>query len=448
MLFFFTNNAFTEDVLSLLNNLPDITATEITTLEDTTKGLQRFSILIEQPLNHFNPELGKFSQRVVLFHRGFQEPMLMQTTGYDIRVERLSIYATMFETNQIQVEYRFFGKSVPKTIDWSLLTIRQSAEDFHHIVQVFKKLYNQKWISTGTSKGGQTSIDNRRYYPRDVDGTIANVAPFSFSMSDTRYSEFLKHVGGNKYAACRDNLTKFQLLLLERRESFFPNIYGEFNLLGSKEDAFNFTVNELPAVFWQYTNPENKEHGCNAIAEAIDQPDKAFDLLKNINAVENYNDEEHSRMQPFYIQASYELGYTHEDSSKIQHFFAKKYDLSSVIPADLNLNYTNASAIDTTIWMANEAENMLLLYGEYDSWTPGAIIKLRQNADNHRYVVEGGNHTSYFLDLPEKEKNEYIAILSKWFNKSLPTKLNKSLLKNRNYSKKESMLEEVELNMR
>lgn len=285
-----------------------------------------------------------------------------------------------------------------------------------------------KWVSSGTSKGGETVIHNRRFYPNDVDGTIANVAPISISKNDTRYSDFLNIVGGEKYAECRSNLKKIQQILLENRDYYISFSQSEFKLMGSKENAFNLTVNELIGVFWQYTNPEDKDYGCNAVAEAVASRDdlKTLNLIGGLNDINNYDDVKHSQMLPYYIHSSYELGYPEDESNHIQQFFTKKYDITSLIPPEINLPYSNATTIDTLAWLEKDAQKILLVYGEFDAWTAGAVTKVKDNADNHRYVVKGGNHSAYFMDLPEIEKNEYISILSKWLNKTPAPALDKT----------------------
>ena len=40
-----------------------------------------------------------------------------------------------------------------------------------------RPIYGAAWISTGASKGGMTVMYHRRFYPADVDGTVAYVAP-------------------------------------------------------------------------------------------------------------------------------------------------------------------------------------------------------------------------------------------------------------------------------
>ena len=40
-----------------------------------------------------------------------------------------------------------------------------------------------------------TSVYHRRFYPDDVDATVAYVAPISFGAPDDRYIDFLANVG-------------------------------------------------------------------------------------------------------------------------------------------------------------------------------------------------------------------------------------------------------------
>ena len=67
----------------------------------------------------------------------------------------------ILQANQLFVEHRYFGKSVPDSVTWQDLTVENAAADQHHIVQIFKKIYTQKWVSTGISKGGETALYHR-----------------------------------------------------------------------------------------------------------------------------------------------------------------------------------------------------------------------------------------------------------------------------------------------
>ena len=66
----------------------------------------------------------------------------------------------------------FFGKSIPDSMKWEYLTVEQAAADLHTINQLFRKIYKGKWISTGISKGGQTTLYFKYFYPEDVDIAI------------------------------------------------------------------------------------------------------------------------------------------------------------------------------------------------------------------------------------------------------------------------------------
>ena len=89
----------------------------------------------------------------------------------------------------------------------------------HRIVEALKPIYGEAWINTGYSKGGMTAVYHRRFYPDDVDATVAIAAPFKFSTSDERYPEFLLTIGTPQ---ARQRVYDFQRLALERRGTLVP----------------------------------------------------------------------------------------------------------------------------------------------------------------------------------------------------------------------------------
>src|SRR6185436_7084690 len=100
--------------------------------------------------------------------------------------------------------------------DWSFLTVEQSAADFHAIAQSFHMLYKGAWVNTGASKGGMTSIYHRRFYPDDLDGTVAYVAPSSDGVADPRYDQFLDTVVP---AECMAKVRAAQVDMLKNRRA-------------------------------------------------------------------------------------------------------------------------------------------------------------------------------------------------------------------------------------
>ena len=133
-----------------------------------------YSILIKQPIDHQHPEAGTFWQKVYLSHKSFQDPMLLFINGYAAYDNAINGWSNVLNTNQILVENRYFGESKPDSMDWEQLNMKNVAADLHHIKTVFEELYPNKWISTGTSKGGLTAVTHKFFFPEDVDATIAH----------------------------------------------------------------------------------------------------------------------------------------------------------------------------------------------------------------------------------------------------------------------------------
>jgi hypothetical protein len=244
-------------------------------------------------------------QRLVLIHRDESEPMVLQTSGYSIFSIGQSTITSMFRTNQIQVEHRFFRESGPAKKDWLKLDIKQSADDFHAVTVALKQIYQKRWVNTGASKGGMTSVYHRRFYPNDLDGTLADVAPLSFSNEDHRYSAFVEKIGGDTYKQCRENFKTIQTKLLEDRKNFVPNIKGTFNQLGSADVGFEQNVLEALFIFFQYT-PVDSSDGCNGIP-VKGSTEEMYEFLQNANSISDYSDEGMDEFIPYFFQSAYQL---------------------------------------------------------------------------------------------------------------------------------------------
>lgn len=228
-----TNCVPGNDVLASLRCVDGTVVDEIT--PSTVAGYRQFEVKFAQPVNHMNAGSEQFNQRLVILHRGWEDPMVLQTSGYQIFGTALSKLARTFNANQIQIEHRFFAGSTPENPDWADLNIMESAADFHRITIAFKQLYQKRWVGTGASKGGMTSSYHRRFYPTDLDGTVADVAPLSFSDDDERFIGFVDAAGGRRYEECRTKLEILQNILLNRYDAMVAKIDPtlEFTHLGS-----------------------------------------------------------------------------------------------------------------------------------------------------------------------------------------------------------------------
>ncbi|RMF21741.1 MAG: hypothetical protein D6765_15235, partial [Bacteroidetes bacterium] len=154
-----------------------------------------YELRIKQPLDHKDPSKGFFWQRAYLSHRSFDRPVVLAIEGYGRPRNRMYELSGLLQANQIDVEHRYFGESMPDSVDYTYLTFEQASADLHHIRQLLGRLYAGKWVSTGISKGGTNTLLYRYFYPEDVDASVAYVAPVNHSVEDPRIYAFLRTVG-------------------------------------------------------------------------------------------------------------------------------------------------------------------------------------------------------------------------------------------------------------
>ena len=158
-----------------------------------------------------------FEQVINLWHRGYDRPTALHTSGYGVG-GALTEPTQLIDGNQLSVEHRFFNESTPASKDWSKLTVWQAATDHHRIVAAFKKaLYGGRWVSTGGSKDGMTAVYHRRFYPSDVDATVAYVAANDVQNARDNYTEFIQRAGNDP--ACNAALRTWQRTALSRRSA-------------------------------------------------------------------------------------------------------------------------------------------------------------------------------------------------------------------------------------
>lgn len=157
---------------------------------------EKYLVRVTQEVDPIGKQAGTFKQRVVLCHIGFDRPTVLVTEGYGgayaLRENYQEELSKLLNANVVFVEYRYFLESKPDPLNWDYLTAENSAYDLHHITELFKQIYKGKWISTGISKGGQTTTLYRAYFPDDVDFSVPYVAPLNRGVEDGRHEIFLE----------------------------------------------------------------------------------------------------------------------------------------------------------------------------------------------------------------------------------------------------------------
>lgn len=406
-----------DDITMALGSLAGITYREVLALEDQTipAGYRRFEITIEQPVDHYQPAAGTFQQRLALLHKSFAEPIVLHTSGYKIFSVKLSALAKGFGTNQLQVEHRFFDQSVPAVLGWKKLDILQSAHDFHRITQEFRKIFKGRWVNTGASKGGMTSTYHRRFFPHDLDGTVADVAPLSYSTDDPRYVDFVNQAGGELYRECRGKLRSLQVAMLKRRAELLGSFSGSFVYLGGKSVAYEHAVIEMPFAFWQYKKPEDPKVGCDKVP-APDAPVK--ELAAYLQEVSPPNqDTDLFLFMPYFFQAATQLGSPASELGHLDPYRIHNYSLLQYTPPGEACPYTDSAMRDVENWVRTQADEILFVYGEFDPWSAGAYPANGKAKNFQRLFVPGGNHGSNLFALAAADKEKALAAARQWLGK-------------------------------
>ena len=405
------------DILAALRATPGVAS-----VQESTSGLpdvRSFVFTFQQPVDHRNPTGTTFSQTLTLLHRSATAPVVLAATGYDIpRSPAQGEPARILAANQLQVEHRYFGSSTPSPLDWRYLDIFQAASDHHRIVQAFRPLYSGRWLSTGGSKGGMTAIFHRRFFPADVDATLAYVTPISFSEADMRYDSFVASRGT---AAVQAALAVWQqAILLDRRDEVGALLATDaaqrghtFNTLGL-DRTLEFAVLEAPFFLWQDGDAARASQAPPATASAS----TLYGFLDTIfsGVVGRWSDAFLTFFAPYYYQSACQLG-NPSGESRLQGLRYPGQDRPAVYPPNgVTKVFDPAPMLDIQTWVSTSAERILFIYGENDPWTAGAfdVPPAAQARDNHRYVVPSGNHGSRLSQLPEPQRSEAYALLARW----------------------------------
>ncbi len=405
---------FAQNEKSFKDRLSILEGIEIEAIDSFDSLHQTFKISIKQPIDHYNPKAGFFMQKIYLSHLDENQPVVLVTEGYQARRNYLSEPARLLNANQIIVEHRFFGESVPDSLDWTKLTTFQAAADHHKIVEQFKKIYPRKWLSTGISKGGQTTIYFRYYYPEDVTVSMPYVAPLNIEQEDPRINLFLRTVGTPE---CRAQLLDFQRKLLTKENEILlllEKYKTEKNIVFPQSDGlvFEFAVLEVPFTFWQWA-----PFSCESLKSVKNTPEELFYKLQDAGILDMYSIESQSYYLPFLIQAYQEIGYYNFDidSLKSQLNYVNKPSNIVFLPDSLQLPYLNNQMEKVHHWLANKGNNFLYIYGELDPW-----VSTSPNPDSRtnalKMVLKGGFHATRLKDFSAEEQKQAIDLLKNWLN--------------------------------
>ncbi|MCL3780047.1 aminopeptidase [Prolixibacteraceae bacterium JC049] len=417
ILFIFTSvNSFSSELKNMIEALPGVES--VKTMDGNQHFNAKYEVMFRQPLDHKNPSAGSFLQRIFVAHFHFQHPMVLITEGYAAHYASRKSYinelTTIVDGNQICVEHRYFGKSVPKDDpQYKYLTVANAAADHHAIIQQFKKLYQGKWLTTGISKGGQTTLFHRSLYPNDVDVSVPYVAPLNFGIEDGRHEPFIDQVGTPKD---RKAIRNFQLEVLKRRDKMLPMLKEVSDDKGytyriSLDEVLDYMVLEYSFAFWQWGTKRKTIPTASASDKDI------FNHLMAISSCNYFAIEGIAPTLSFFIQAAKELGYYGYDTKPFEQYLkiktAKGYLNRIFIPENLDLQYEKRTMKAVKKFVKKEDPKMLFIYGEVDPWSAPAV-QFKNKKNMIKLVKKGGSHRARILNMPTNQKNRAIKQLEEW----------------------------------
>jgi hypothetical protein len=402
------------DFEKALYNLPDVRFERITTPEGYESA---YKLYVRQPIDHFNPAKGSFYQKVYLTNKAIDKPLVIITEGYDQKFNYIFELTKLLDANQILVEHRYFGESVPDSIDYTFLKAIQEAGDLHKINLLFKEIYKGKWVSTGVSKGGQNTIFYRYFYPGDVDVSVSYVAPVNLSTEDERIYSFLKNVGTED---CREKIKNFQIRMLKNRDKVMPLLtwysFGAdltYTYL-SVEEAFEYTVLEYSFSFWQWG------HDCSEIPSNTVSIDSSLRHLLDVSNINFFSDATMNNFKNHYYQCAAELGYygynTDEFKPYLKSLPVKLHPSAIFAPDKMTVNYDPGLSRKVYEWATTKGDNMIYIYGGNDTWSATGI-PYSSKPDALWFILEGKSHgTARIKNMTPQEKKTFVLALETWLN--------------------------------
>ncbi len=403
---------------------------EIRTLESDFFP-EKYVLYFEQPIDHNDPSVGTFLQRVFVGNIHPDSATVVVAEGYGAYYADRPRYAEelsqIFNANNVVVEHRYFLESFPfrehledqeavyETTDWSYLTGIQAANDIHCVIEALKEIYTGKWISTGISKGGQNTMIHRAYFPDDVNISVPYVGPLCWSDYDGRHEKFIAEYAGTPEE--REAIFNYQVELLLRKEALMPsfnNYCAEKNLKFhlSNEEVYDYCVLEFSFAFWQWGFPVDQIPAKEATNEEV------FKYMMAICGPDYFTT--WTSTSPFFVQAAKELGYYGYDMKpfkKYKKYFTikntKDYQKKLFLPQTQKFEFDDYLYHKINGFLLTTDARILFVYGQFDPWS--AVMPADPYKDNIKFYIEPrGSHRARIRTFDAETQEEIIGILSSW----------------------------------
>ena len=406
------------DVVATLRALPHVTRVVPEDCGDYVFGTPKcFSIEYQQPIQHANPSGPSFTQHLFLVHRGCDRPMMVGDWGYSQEYFFDDELTVLYRTNVLWIEHRYQGKSVPTASDWdwSALTIENGAADMHEIITSFRQHYGANFVSTGASKGGITATYHHYLYPDDLDGTIPYVAPASRSPIDSAYQTYLT----TYFPPCAQQLRDAQVAALSTRRTAMQARLSQFVDPGFEPLLLEYYVAHYDWSFWQYYGVQY----CSQVPTASSTDDQFFNFFFSENravAAPAEGDEERSDGALSYEWLT-QQGFALQLGAHVKPHITQPVVMTTMEDSfreafpDVTLPaYNGRLTWAVRKWARDHADNMLLIYGQYDPWSGGAMEEPKRPT-SARFFVPNATHGAQISRLRDHDEAAALAHATRMF---------------------------------
>ena len=378
---------------------------------------EAYELRFIQPLDHKDASKGTFEQRVHVMHRDKNAPTHIWISGYQTYFPMNTNGKEMAEilnSNLVVVEYRFYGQSLPEDgkVPYEFLDNTQGATDHHEVIDTFKQYYQNKWVSSGFSKGGESALIHLSMFPDDVDAVVTYDAPIIHGREDPRTDAFLYAHGSKE---CRTRLFDYQRIALENREAMLEKVEAyaknkklNYSWLGYG-GALEYAVLEHTFTFWQ------RGHKCEEVPQRGDSVDAIFKHLVDTSGLWFYSDEGIHATRQSYYQHMRELGYYGFPTERLSDLLVDAKDASNLhlAPKGVDLTYNPEFMWNVHKWLDKNGNNIIYLYGENDTWK-AAAVEPTINTNAIRLDQKNGSHWTHVKNLSEEQKQLFYDTLDKW----------------------------------
>ncbi|MBC7864970.1 MAG: hypothetical protein IAF38_18495 [Bacteroidia bacterium] len=407
ILFFCHEGCSQQSIYEQLKNINGISITK----KDNLHFKEYYEIFIDQPIDHFNPQSKLFKQRICVGITNLNAPTVLETEGYAIG-NALTPF-TLKGCNLILVEHRYFGKSIPDSLDWNFLTVKQAAYDYHEIKELFVKILKGKWLTTGISKGGQAALAYKMYFPDEVNATLAYVTPIKKSVNDPRIGKFFNTVSktenGKKVFAFQQFAFRNKKLLLKEFDKYVADKGFTFGAM-QNETVFEYLLLEYPFAFFQ--NAFNTKLIPDT---ATSSPDKIIEEIAEVVPVRFYTEAFRQKLEPSFYMFYHELGYYEYDLTSVKQWLSKEnYPNNIFAPKNSSNDFDPAYLTSLNKFISNHTtKGIIFIYGENDPYTSTKAV-FEKNDSLQMYIAKGGSHKSRIKDLSPAQQQKVYKQLSAW----------------------------------